>query len=70
MVSQQHRIFTVFSMVMFMYLNFSGPDTEDIDIEHWLIQETNLKLKKPMFSLFFLWLVFWFNGIIHVKQNI
>ena len=70
MVSQQHRIFTVFSMVMFMYFNFSGPDTEDIDIERWLIQETNLKLKKPMFSLFFLWLVFWFNGIIHVKQNI
>ena len=70
MVSQQHRFFTVFSMVMFMYFTFSGPDTKDIDIEHLLIHETNLKLKKPMFSLFLLWLVFWFNGIIHVKQNI
>ena len=48
MVSQQHRFFTVFSMVMFMYFTFSGPDTENIDIEHWLIHETNLKLKKPM----------------------
>ena len=53
MVSQEHQIFTVFSMVMFMYFTFSGPDTEDIDIEHWLIHETNLKLKKSMFSLFF-----------------
>ena len=30
-------------MVMLMYFTFSGSDADDIDIEHWLVNETNLK---------------------------
>ena len=46
-------LFTVFSMVMFMYFTFSDSDTEDIDIEHRLINETNLKLLKSPRSVYF-----------------
>ena len=55
-------------MVMLMYFTFSGSDAEDIDIEHWLVNETNLKHLKAHVQFIFDVISFLFNGII--KQNI